>query len=269
MRFLLGVDGAASGDLWYCCCCSIVVSAPLKINIPFAGFSSLSSKMLMFSELALNVSSMSSLRPSSSMDLLLLLTPRGGAVRFLIRYRGSSVWFRLEVVVVLASRLLRRGFSGLAMWASGGDGSCEWPWWPGEEEMRLWRLRQELMRFPIALWVEAGLEGGVKSEAWSRGCDESQEKADGRSIFGKREQCAAINCQSQVSCVVVKDRECICDTQRSRCQGAQAVCDRLRKRRVCMCEMRWMECAGLNKVARHRNRARQYGRGVAKRREAI
>lgn len=49
--------------------------------------------------------------------------------------------------------------------------------------MKLWRLRQELIRFPIALWVEAGLEGGVKSEAWSRGCDESQEKADGSSIL--------------------------------------------------------------------------------------
>lgn len=51
--------------------------------------------------------------------------------------------------------------------------------------MRLCRLRQELIRFPIALCVEAGLEGGVKSEACSRGCDESQEKADGRSILGE------------------------------------------------------------------------------------
>lgn len=85
MRCLLGVDGAATGDL-----CEFV-SAPLKTKIPFVGFSSFSSNMLIFSEFALNVSLVSSLRPSSSMDLLLLLTPRGGAVRFLIRYRGSSV----------------------------------------------------------------------------------------------------------------------------------------------------------------------------------
>lgn len=70
------------------------------------------------------------------------------------------------------------------MWASGGEGSCEVPWWFGDE-MRLWRLRQELIKLPMVVWVDAGLVGGVNSAAWSRGCDESHEKADGRSMVGR------------------------------------------------------------------------------------
>lgn len=55
----------------------------------------------------------------------------------------------------------------------------------GDESM-VCRLRQELMRFPIAVWVESwgGLEGGeMKRADCSRGCDGSQDSADGSSIF--------------------------------------------------------------------------------------
>lgn len=87
------------------------------------------------------------------------------------------------------------------MCASGGDGS--WALllkaWCGED-MKLWRLRQELIRFPMALWVVAGLVGGVKRAAWSRGCDGSQLKADGRSIV---DGCAKDTKVSQVSDIVL------------------------------------------------------------------
>lgn len=97
-----------------------------------------------------------------------------------------------------------RGFSGLAMWASGGEGSWELlEAWCGED-MKLWRFRQELIRFPIALWVVPGLVGGVNRAAWSRGCDESQLKADGRSIV---DRCAEDNRVSQVSCIVLSSGE--------------------------------------------------------------
>lgn len=90
-------------------------------------------------------------------------------------------------------------------------------------------MRQELIRFPIALWVEAGLEGGVKSAAWSRGCDESQEKADGRSIFwGARNAPEFSLAGSQISCVVVEGPRIYVrrPSDRGVGGGAQSVCDK-------------------------------------------
>lgn len=55
----------------------------------------------------------------------------------------------------------------------------------GDDSM-VCRLRHELMRFPIAVWVESwgGLAGGeMKRADWRRGCDGSQERADGSNIF--------------------------------------------------------------------------------------
>ena len=93
-----------------------------------------------------------------------------------------------------ALRRRRRGLlRGLGILASGGDGSWEFaPWMESfgmGEAIRLCRLRHELMRFPIAVWVDSwgGLAGGeMKSADWSRGCDESQESADGMSILMMR-----------------------------------------------------------------------------------
>lgn len=76
------------------------------------------------------------------------------------------------------------------MLASGGDGRCMFAsgigsFGIGDESMPC-RLRHELMRFPMAVWVESwgGLEGGeMKRADCSRGCDGSQERADGSNIF--------------------------------------------------------------------------------------
>src|SRR3569833_3150662 len=57
------------------------------------------------------------------------------------------------------------------------------------DERRDWRLRQVVKRFPMAFWGDicGGLAGGEAKRADSRrvsgGCDESQVKAEGRSMF--------------------------------------------------------------------------------------
>lgn len=73
-----------------------------------------------------------------------------------------------------------------------------------------------MIRFPIALWVEAGLVGGVKSAAWRRGCDESQEKADGRSIFGMLGKNAPSLAVCKKGLVMLARVECLCATPSDR-----------------------------------------------------
>lgn len=134
-------------------------------------------------------------------------------MRFLMRWRdGGSMAVVLSVAVVdLSSRLRMRGrcccgccCGGQEAFARGGEGRWEyWLLWLllllllGEEERRfLCRFRHELIRLPMADWVDmlmwwCGLVGGeMKSAADCRravvvvvvGCDESQLKADGSSI---------------------------------------------------------------------------------------
>lgn len=143
MRCRLGVDGAALGDV---CACA---SAPLKMNMSPVGFWLF---QFSWSSSQMSSSSSSSLPTSSSSALLLLFKPRGGGARFLILYRGSSVWSK--ALVGLASRRLSRGRMGFGILASGGEG--RWLWAdPGVAgAMRLCKLRHELIRFPIAVWAD-------------------------------------------------------------------------------------------------------------------
>lgn len=99
----------------------------------------------------------------------------------------------VDAAISPALRRRRRGLlKGLGMLTSGGDGSCAFTPDMGSfgtgEPRRLCRLRHELMRLLMAVWLDScwgGLAGGeMKSADWSRGdCDVSQEMADGNSIL--------------------------------------------------------------------------------------
>lgn len=115
--------------------------------------------------------------------------------------------------------------------------------------MKLCRLRHELIRLPIALCVEAGLVGGVKSEAWSRGCDESQEKADGKSILGGY---APRQYASRNYFVLSSTAERLWATPSDRGGTVRNWFATSVEGSVCGA----MRCAGLDNVARRKNRLR-------------